>query len=112
MMISRKPILDVLFCDDKTIEGLIASGDYNIIDNRDGHLDGKTIKGTKSNDLILASDAGNTIKAGKGNDCIIGGAGNDNVRSAKGNDQIFGGDGNDKLIGDKGKDIIFGGDRK
>ena len=34
VMISRKPILDVLFFDDKTIEGLIASGDYNIIDNR------------------------------------------------------------------------------
>lgn len=93
-----------LFCDDMTIDELIASGNYNIIDNRDGPS--STLKGTKSADLILAGNFGDKIKAGKGNDCVIGGAGNDNVRGAKGNDQIFGQDVNDKLIGDKGNDAL------
>ena len=51
-----------LFCNDMTVDELIASGNYNVIDNRDGHLNGSVISGTNGDDLILASDAGNVIK--------------------------------------------------
>ena len=45
---------------------LITSGDYNILCLKTEMviLMEISIKGTKSNDLILASDTGNTIKAG------------------------------------------------
>jgi len=95
-----------LFCNGMTIDELIASGNYNVIDNRDGHLDGKTIKGTNSDDLILASDAGNKIKAKKGNDCVIGGSGDDKLSGGKGHDIIFGGDGDDRLDGGKQSDVL------
>ncbi len=98
-----------LFCDNMTIDQLIASGLYNVVDNRDGHL-GKHIKGTKGNDLILASDAGNKISAKDGNDCIIGGAGKDNIFGGKGDDHIFGMGGNDRIHGQQGNDVINGGD--
>ena len=99
-----------IFCDGLTIDELIASGNYNVIDNRDGSLDGADILGTNENDLILLSDNGNKAKAKKGNDCVIGGAGDDTVLGNKGNDQIFGNDGHDLLIGGKDGDIIFGGE--
>ena len=98
------------FCNDMTIDELIASGNYNVIDNRDGHLDGSRITGTNSDDLILASDAGNEIRAKKGNDCVIGGAGNDQLRGGSGDDTIFGLDGNDRVIGGKQNDLLYGGE--
>ena len=98
------------FCNDMTIDELIASGNYNVIDNRDGHLDGSKIKGTNGDDLILASDAGNDIRAKKGNDCVIGGAGNDQLRGGNGDDVMFGLDGNDRMIGGKQNDLLYGGE--
>ena len=99
-----------VFCNDLTIDELISSGVYNVIDNRDGHLDGTTIKGTNGDDLILASEAGNDIRAKKGNDCVIGGAGSDQLRGGNGDDMIFGLDGNDRIIGGNNNDILYGGE--
>jgi|GEM_PF-4693719 len=98
-----------LFCDDMTIDQLIASGAYNVIDNRDRHL-GKNVKGTNGNDLILLSDLGDKANARQGDDCVIGGAGNDNIHGGKGNDQIFGQGGDDKISANQGNDYISGGD--
>ncbi len=98
------------FCNDMTIDELIASGNYNVIDNRDGHLDGSRITGTNGDDLILASDVGNDIRAKKGSDCVIGGAGNDQLRGGNGDDTIFGLDGNDRMIGGKQNDLLYGGE--
>ncbi|MCE2614891.1 MAG: hypothetical protein LVO36_03205, partial [Nitrosopumilus sp. (ex Thoosa mismalolli)] len=39
-----------LFCNDMTVDELISSGLYNVIDNRDGHLDGAIISGTNNDD--------------------------------------------------------------
>jgi len=97
-----------LFCDDMTITQLLASGLYNIIDNRDGSL-GTIIDGTDGDDLILASDAGNTINARFGNDCILGGALDDVIFGNGDDDQIFGQDGNDDIFAGGGSDIVDGG---
>jgi uncharacterized repeat protein (TIGR01451 family) len=102
------PPTQVLFCDNKTIEELIESGTYNLIDNRGGPS--KNLKGTKNADLILAGDNGDKIEAKDGNDCVIGGAGNDKINGGKGNDQIYGQGGDDKISGGQGNDIINGGD--
>jgi len=97
------------FCNNMTIDQLIASGNFNVIDNRDGSF-GNDIEGTAGADLILASDNGNTI-AGRGNgDCLIGGSGNDILRGHSGSDQIYGNGGNDKLIGGGGNDELNGGE--
>ena len=98
----------VIFCDSMSVSQLIASNNYNLIDNRDGSL-GITILGTPEDDLILASDLGNTIRGRAGNDCIIGGSGIDALIGNNGHEQIFGNDGNDKIYGAWGNDIIFGG---
>ncbi len=98
------------FCDDLTIDQLIAGGSYNVIDNRDGHLDGITIQGTIGADLILLSDAGNRVRAGLGADCIVGGQDNDDIRAGQGDDQVFGRGGNDKIRGEKGADRIEAGE--
>jgi Ca2+-binding RTX toxin-like protein len=98
-----------LYCDNMTIEQLIASNSYNVIDNRDGHL-GKNVKGTNGDDLILLSDEGNKASARQGDDCVIGGAGNDIIHGGKGNDQIFGQGGNDKISANQGNDYVSGGD--
>ncbi len=102
-------IAETTFCDDLTIDELIASGVYNVIDNRDGHLDGRVIMGTGGNDMILASDAGNQIRARGGSDCVIGGAGNDVLYGNSGSDKIFGQQGDDLLRGNRGSDTIVGG---
>ena len=85
-----------------TIQELIASDIYNIIDER---TSGKTkITGTNTNDLILVHDMGASVKAKQGNDCIIGGAGQDTLRGNNGDDYIHG-DTNDTMIaGGKGND--------
>jgi probable HAF family extracellular repeat protein len=103
------PPPEPVFCQDMTINELILSDLYNVIDNRDGHL-GDKVKGTKGNDLILASDSGNKINAKRGDDCVIGGGGNDKINGGKGDDQIFGQGGSDKINGNKGNDNIQGGD--
>ena len=98
-----------LFCNGMTIDQLISSGQYNVIDNRDNSL-GNVLQGTFSNDLILASNTvGNDISGRAGADCIIGGAGNDIIKGNAGNDIIFGNDGSDRLIGGIGNDLILAG---
>jgi hypothetical protein len=99
----------VTYCDDRTLEQLLADASYNVIDNRDGHL-GTKFKGTNGKDLILLSDAGNKVSARNGNDCMIGGAGNDDMQGNDGDDQIFGQGGKDKISGNKGNDKLNGGD--
>ncbi len=99
-----------VFCNDQTIDELSSSGLYNVIDNRDGHLDGARIDGTNADDLILASDAGNEIRSKKGNDCVIGGSGNDELRGGSDNDQLFGNGGNDLILGGNHDDLIYGGE--
>ena len=100
-------IVQETFCNDLTIDQLISSGQYNVIDNRDGSL-GNILTGTFRDDLILASDAGNDISGKAGNDCIIGGAGNDLINGNLGSDIIFGQDGNDVTSGGFGNDGIVG----
>lgn len=70
-----------------TIDELIASGQYHVIDNRDGKK--RTLVGTNGADQILAGAHGDIIKAGGGNDCIIGGGGNDRIDGNNGNDAIY-----------------------
>lgn len=102
------PILEALYCNDMTIDQLIASGNYNIIDNRNGPS--KNLKGTKNADLFLLGDNSDKVEAKDGNDCVIGGAGNDKIRLGKGNDQAFGNGGDDKIGGGQGADKIYSGD--
>jgi len=97
----------VIFCDGMTITELIASGNYNLIDNRGNPS--STIIGTVNADLILGGDNGDTIEGKAGDDCIIGGAGNDSIQGGGDNDTIFGGAGIDFLRGWKGNDFIDGG---
>ncbi|AIC14281.1 PKD domain-containing protein [Nitrososphaera viennensis] len=96
-----------LYCNGKTIDQLIASGQYNVIDNRNGQR--KTLNGSNGNDLILASKYGDVINAKKGNDCVIGGAGDDIIHGHQGDDQIYGNGGNDRIFGDSGDDKLYGG---
>ena len=107
--ITRNPIESncPTFCDNMTITELITSGNYNVIDNRDGSL-GTKITGTNNDDLILASNAGDSIRGLDGNDCIIGGDGADLLVGNKGDDQIYGGAENDTIYGKDGDDLIFG----
>ena len=98
-----------LFCNDMTIDELIASEQYNVIDNRDDSL-GNIVEGTLSDDLILSSDSGDPILGWAGHDCIIGEAGNDVINGEIGHDMIFGQDGNDILRGQLGSDVLDGGE--
>ncbi len=100
--------LGSIFCDDMTIDELIASGNYNVIDNRDNSL-GTEFSGTNTDDLILASDVGDIINAKDGNDCVIGGVGHDDIHGGAGDDVIFGETGYDILRGGAGDDVISGG---
>ena len=98
----------IVICSPFTIDQMIASGLFNVIDNRDETL-GDVLTGTIFKDLILASDAGNVISGRAGADCIIGGAGNDVINGGIGSDEIFGLDGSDWLVGGFGSDAINGG---
>ena len=102
-------IAEQTYCRDMSIDQLVATGDYNVMDNRNGTY-GDTIKGTAGADLIIASDSGNKIFGKKGDDCIIGGAGADVIRGQQGNDWIMGLAGVDNLRGGAGHDLLFGGD--
>jgi len=63
----------VPFCNGMTASELIASGIYNVIDNRGGASG--TFTGTVNADLMIAGDNGDTMNGIDGNDCLIGGAG-------------------------------------
>jgi PKD repeat protein len=95
------------YCDNLTIEQLMASGSYNVIDRRNASV--MVILGTSGNDLILGNNYDNVIQGMGGNDCIIGLGGKDIIHGMGGNDQIYGAAGNDRLFGQNGKDKIYGG---
>lgn len=95
------------YCNDSTIDELIASGNYTVFDNRDGSL-GSKVKGTNGNDLMIASDNGDTLIGKQGDDCMIGGSGDDTLKGKSGNDEMYGNDGNDLIRGNMGDDIIYG----
>jgi len=96
---------------------LIESGDYNVIDNRDGSL-GKVLTGTERDDLIIGNPNSSNLILGKGgndyimggelDDYINGGDGNDLIRAGAGFDLIDGGSGDDVIYGDEGVDWIYG----
>ncbi len=98
------------YCDGLTIDELISSGDYNVIDNRNNGISDTKIKGTNGNDLMIASDNGDHMKGKNGNDCLIGGSGDDILIGNKGMDTIYGNGGNDTLRGGKNIDTIYGGE--
>jgi Ca2+-binding RTX toxin-like protein len=102
------PSEDETYCNDMTIDELIASGQYNVIDNRDGKK--KSLRGTNGADLMLASARGDSINGRGGDDCIIGGDGNDRIDGNNGDDAIYAGNGNDRIEGGRGNDFIDGGD--
>jgi Ca2+-binding RTX toxin-like protein len=97
------------YCNGMTIEGLIASGLYNVIDNRGG-IFGTKLAGTDGPDLILLSDLGNHAQGRGGNDCMIGGAVTDKISGGVGDDIIYGNGGSDHITGRDGADMLFGGD--
>ena len=86
-----------------TIQELIASNIYNVIDERDSSSKSK-ITGTNADDLILVHDQGANVKGKKGNDCIIGGAGADDLRGNKGNDWLHGDENDRRIAGGQGND--------
>lgn len=94
------------YCNGMTIDQLIASGQYNVIDRRNS--DQRMIFGTRGTDLILGGGS-NVILGRAGDDCIIAGAGNNYVFGHEGNDTIYGGPGNDIIDGGLGNDWCFGG---
>ena len=73
----------------------------------DGTSEG--IKGTKSDDLILARGGDDAIKLGNGDDIAIAGLGDDTVDGGNGADLIAGGAGHDMLKGGNASDIITDG---
>jgi Ca2+-binding RTX toxin-like protein len=93
------------YCNDMTIDQLIASGRYNVVDKRNS--DQRMIFGTRGTDLILGGGS-NVILGRAGDDCIIAGAGNNYVFGNEGNDTIYGGTGNDIIDGGLGHDLIYG----
>lgn len=105
---TEPPGEDNTYCNDMTVDELLASGQYNVIDNRDGKK--KALKGTSGADLILASTRGDVVNGRGGEDCIIGGDGNDRINGGNGNDAIYAGSGNDRVEGGRGNDTIDGGE--
>lgn len=96
------------YCDNMTIDELIASGQYNVIDKRNATKK-VTINGSNGDDLILGSKYGDNINGKKGDDCIIAGDGDDIINAHEGNDSVYGGNGNDTIHGQDGHDNLYGG---
>jgi PKD repeat protein len=94
------------YCDGRTIEQLIASGQYKVFDGRAGQK--KALTGSAGKDLLIAGTAGSVIRALGGNDCIIGGQGNDVILAGAGDDQVFGNGGKDRIDGGIGTDSCIG----
>lgn len=95
------------YCDNLTVEQLIATGRYNLMDFRSGSK--VVIRGTAGDDLILGGGIQNLILAGAGDDCIIAGGGNDRVFGNAGNDILFGDSGDERLAGGPGNDTCSPG---
>ncbi|RFC64205.1 hypothetical protein DYI37_07615 [Fulvimarina endophytica] len=66
-------------------------------------------RGTSSNDILFASDAGDTLNGGSGKDILVGGAGDDRLLGGAGDDILNGEDGDDVLSGGSGNDVLNGG---
>jgi Ca2+-binding RTX toxin-like protein len=90
-----------------TIEQLMASGQYNVIDNRVEQK--RSLLGTAGDDLMIAGARSVIMRGMGGNDCLIGGSSNDILFGGAGDDQIFGAGGNDRLEGNSGHNRIDGG---
>ena len=67
-----------------------------------------TINGNGGNDTICGRDGTNTINGGDGDDQITSGSGNDSISGGVGNDVMIGGDGNDQIKGDRNSDVLYG----
>jgi Ca2+-binding RTX toxin-like protein len=102
----EKPLTEEKYCGGMTIEELIASGKYNVVDKRDSGQ--RMIFGTRGADLIIGSGAQNVILGRAGNDCIITGGGDDYAFGNEGDDIIFGSEGRDTINGGPGDDLIYG----
>lgn len=98
-----------IFCDGLTINQLIDSGLYNVIDN--DLLPSALLIGTPGRDLILAGGLGDQMFGLGGDDCLIGGVADDYASGGDGNDSIWGWNGADVLEGDLGNDILIGSDQ-
>ena len=88
--------------EDLTIQELVTSNIYNVIDERNSSK--SKITGTNADDLILVHDQGANVKGKKGNDCIIGGVGPDDLRGNKGDDYIHGDKNDRRIAGGQGND--------
>jgi hypothetical protein len=95
------------YCGDMTIEQLIASGNYNVMDHRSG--DKVIIRGTAGDDLILGGSGQNLLLGGLGDDCMITGGGAGQAYGNAGDDTIFGGDSGERLVGGSGIDVCVAG---
>jgi serralysin len=69
---------------------------------------GRTLKGTRGDDVILGTRGADTINGNGGNDIICGWLGNDSISGGDGHDLMLGGDGNDRIKGDRGEDSLYG----
>ena len=69
---------------------------------------GRTVNGTRGDDVILGTQGADTINGNGGNDTICGWLGNDSISGGDGNDTMFGEDGNDRIKGDRGADSLYG----
>ena len=86
---------------------LIGSRGNDLLTGDDGH---DTIDAGGGHDVISALGGDDLIDAGWGHDHVTASAGNDTVWAAGGDDTVLGGDGDDSLNGDDGLDEIWGGD--
>ncbi|MGI0039908.1 MAG: hypothetical protein ACREAO_08830, partial [Nitrososphaera sp.] len=101
------PVAPETYCGGMTIEQLMASGQYNVIDNRVGQK--RSVLGTADDDLMIAGARGAIMRGMGGDDCLIGGPSNDIMFGGLGDDQIFGAGGNDRIQGNGGRNRIDGG---
>jgi DNA-binding beta-propeller fold protein YncE len=69
---------------------------------------GKTVRGTKEDDVIVTGAGKQKIRGGGGNDLICAGPGKDKVTGQGGNDQVLGGPGRDTVKGGGGDDALSG----
>lgn len=73
-------------------------------------LRAEALKGTASNDAILAFETEDSVDGGAGDDTLSGRGGADLLRGGIGADQLLGGSGADRLLGGDGVDRLLGGD--
>jgi Ca2+-binding RTX toxin-like protein len=74
-----------------------------------GTRSGEVLKGTNHRDRSFGRGGDDLIKGKKGRDRLKGGAGNDTLLGGKGKDRLRSGPGDDVLLGGKGNDRMTGG---